>query len=347
MVFNLTPRQKSILMAVVQDYITTREPVGSRTIAKKYLLGLSPATIRNEMAELEELGLLEQPYLSAGRIPSEKGYRSFVDFLMNNIILEESEIEMIRNINTKIVNLENILEQSSKILSSILDSVSFIQFPEVNKEYVKHFQVLPVSSNTFLIIIVSNTGKVYDYMIRTDYCISEEYLEKISNYLNRNLKNIPLSQLNKKLETLISNYKNDDMFNTIYNIISDVVSSQKASKIKISGTSNLLKSPDFSQNDKAQSLINLLENEDISSKLSEIFLNIDFDINEPVVLIGNEIKISELKDCSLIMGTYTLNKNIYGNIGLLGPLRMDYARSIAVVKEMSSYLSSLLSKLYE
>lgn len=344
MIFNLTPRQKSILMAVIQDYIMTGEPVGSRTIAKKYPLGLSPATIRNEMSELEELGLLEQPHLSAGRIPSERGYRNFVDSLMDNKTLEDSEIEMIRNINTKIINLENILEQSSKILSAILDSVSFIQFPEVNKEYIKHFQVLPVNHNAFLIIIVSNTGKVCDYMIKTDFPVSEEYFERVSNYLNKNLKDTPLSEVDKELRKLINNNDTDDLFANIYNSISDIMSSNNASKIKITGASNLLKSPEFNERDKAQNLINLFENDDISSKLSEIFGNIES--SEPIVLIGHEIKITELKDCSLVLGTYNLNGNLYGNIGLLGPLRMDYAKSVAVVKEMSSYLNNLLSKLY-
>jgi heat-inducible transcriptional repressor len=344
MIFNLTPRQKSILMAVIEDYIMTGEPVGSRTIAKKYSLGLSPATIRNEMSELEELGLLEQPHLSAGRIPSERGYRSFVDFLMDNKTLEDSEIEMIRNINTKIMNLDNILEQSSKILSAILDSVSFIQFPEVNKEYIKHFQVLPINQNAFLIIIVSNTGKVSDYIIKTDSPVSEEYFERVSNYLNKNLKDTPLSEVNKKLRKLINNNDTDDLFINIYNSISNIILENKSSKIKITGTSNLLKSPEFNQKEKAQSLINLLENDDISSKLSEIFGSIES--SEPIVLIGHEIKIAELKDCSLVLGTYNLNGNIYGNIGLLGPLRMDYAKSVAVVKEMSSYLNNLLSKLY-
>ncbi|GIW21733.1 MAG: hypothetical protein KatS3mg068_0740 [Candidatus Sericytochromatia bacterium] len=228
MIFNLTPRQKAILMAVIEDYIMTGEPVGSRTIAKKYQLGLSPATIRNEMSELEELGLLEQPHLSAGRIPSEKGYRSFVDYLMDNKTLDESELEMIRNINTKIVNLENILEQSSRILSAILDSVSFIQFPEINKEYVKHFQVLPVSSYTFLIIIVSSTGKVSDYMIKTSFQIDEEHFERISNYLNKNLKDTPLSEVSKKLKKLINNDLNDDnILKNIYEGISSIVNNSK------------------------------------------------------------------------------------------------------------------------
>lgn len=349
MSFNLTPRQKNILFAVVMDYISTAEPVGSRTIAKRYELGLSPATIRNDMAELEELGLLVQPHSSAGRIPSQLGYRNFVDFLMEKTSLSDFEVNKIKNIPSVNLKLDSIIEQSAKVLSVLSNTVAIIQFPESNKEYVRHFQILPISSNMFVLILVSNTGNVHDYRVQLDSHVDESFFQYLTNYFHEQLIGTPINKLQSKIQMLIkSNFEYEQEIRKVYSSIRDYINNDK-NKICVAGTSNLLKEPEFNETEKAHSLIDFFEDEENSNELSEIFMNLSHSLSieqHPKILIGKEIKISQLQDCSLIVGSYKIGDELSGAIGLLGPTRMQYSKSIAALEEMTKNLSYLLTKIY-
>ncbi len=349
MEFDLTQRQQNILLAIVLDYIASAEPVGSRTISKKYELSLSPATIRNEMAELEEHGLLTQLHSSSGRIPSDMGYRTFVDYLMEKPALSDNEKDTIKSIQHNTSKLELILEQSARVLSALSNTVAIIQFPETNKDFVKHFQLLPISDSSFVIVIVSNTGKVSDFLVKLEHPVEENFFNYLTNYFNEELLGISFSQLHRKLNELITgNIRHDNVLKNIYNTIKDNLNLEK-SKICVSGTSKLIKEPEFTENEKAHSLLNFFEHNENSKELSEILLNsgqVMGEKEEPLILIGREIKISQLQNCSLIMGSYRIGNEVSGSIGLLGPTRMQYGKSVATLEEMIKNLSYLLTKLY-
>ncbi len=346
---DLTQRQQNILLAIVMDYISSAEPVGSRTISKKYNLNLSPATIRNDMSDLEELGLLKQPHSSAGRIPSDLGYRKFVDYLMGKHELPESEKEIIKNIQTnKLSNLEHIIEQSARVLSALSNTVAIIQFPESNQDFVKHFKILPINEMTFVIVIVSNTGKVNDYLVKLDNPVSEGFFNYVSEYFNSEIIGTPMNLLQKKLSDLVTgNIEYDNILRSIYKSIKENLSYEK-SKICVTGTSNLLKEPEFLENEKAHSLINYFEEEGKSKEFSDVFMEIGSSTTEkPIILIGQEISILELQNCSLIVGSYHVGSDITGAIGLLGPTRMQYSKSMATLEEMIKNLSYLLTNIYD
>ncbi|MFN8576691.1 MAG: heat-inducible transcriptional repressor HrcA [Candidatus Sericytochromatia bacterium] len=347
--FNLTQRQQNILLAIVMDYIATAEPVGSRTISKKYDLGLSPATIRNDMSDLEELGLLRQPHSSAGRIPSDLGYRKFVDYLMQKTELLDEEKQIIKTIqNDKLSNLEQIIEKSARILSALSNTMAIIKFPEGNKDFVKHFKILPINDMTFVIVIVSTTGKVHDYLVQLQQPVEEYFFHQISEYFNNEIVGTPINELQKKLNELVTgNIEYDNILRGIYRSIKDSLSQDK-SKICVTGTSNLLKEPEFLENEKAHSLVNFFEAQGRLKEFSDVFMEIGATFHEkPIILIGHEISISQLQNCSLIVGSYNVGDSITGAIGLLGPTRMHYGKSIAALEEMTKNLSYLLTKLYD
>ncbi len=349
MELNITQRQQNILLAIVLDYIATAEPVGSRTISKKFDLSLSPATIRNEMSELEERGLLTQLHSSSGRIPSELGYRTFVDYLMEKPLLTDNEKDTIKSIQNNTSKLEFIMEQSARVLSALSNSVAIIQFPENTTDFVKHFQLLPINENSFVIVIVSSTGKVKDYLIQMSKPIDEGFFRNFTNYFNEELLGTPVNLIQKKLMELVTgNIEHDNVLKSIYNSIKDSLNYEK-SKICVTGTSKLLKEPEFTENEKALSIINFFEQDEKGQELNDVFVNISNVNNEkekPLILIGKEINISQLQNCSLIVGSYKIGNAISGSIGLLGPTRMQYGKSIATLEEMAKNLSYLLTKLY-
>lgn len=343
---NLTQRQQHILLAIVLDYIATAEPVGSRTISKKYSMGLSPATIRNDMAELEDQGLLTQLHSSSGRIPSDLGYRNFVDFLMEKPILTNDEKEAIRAIYIN-PRLDLILDQSARILSALSNTVAIIEYPESSQEFVKHFQLLPIHNSAFVIVIVTNTGKVNDYLVNLDEPVDESFFITITNYLNEQLIGTPVINLQIKISELIfHNARYDKILKGIYSTLKNNLIPDK-NKISVIGTSKLLKEPEFLENEKAFSLIDFFENMDMVYELGDMLHeNHPSKQNELKILIGKEIKIAQLQNCSLIIGSYNIGNKSTGSIGLLGPTRMHYGKSIATLEEMIKNLSYLLSKLY-
>jgi heat-inducible transcriptional repressor len=346
---NLTQRQQNILLAVVLDYIETAEPVGSRTISRKYEMGLSPATIRNDMAELEDQGLLTQPHSSAGRIPSDLGYRNFVDFLMEKPLLSDDEREIIKKIQYSNSKLDSVLEQSGRILSALSNTVAIIQYPESNLEFVKHFQLLPINESSFVVLIVTSTGKVNDYLVQLENPVEEDFYYAITRYFTEELVGTPVNQLQKKLMSLVSgNVKHDNILKSIYNSLKDNLKSEN-SKFSVTGASKLLKEPEFIEMEKAHSLINFFEQDEKDRELSDIFIEAGNSLNsrdQPVIFIGKEIKISQLQNCSLIIGSYKVGDSASGSIGLLGPTRMQYGKSVAALEEMLKNLSYLLAKLY-
>ncbi|GAB7386303.1 heat-inducible transcriptional repressor HrcA [Bacillaceae bacterium] len=339
----LSERQKLILAAIVENYIHIAEPVGSRTISKREEINFSSATIRNEMADLEELGYLEQPHTSAGRIPSQKGYRFYVDHLIKPHLLSSVEIANLKNaFAQKMYEIEQVIQHTAYILSSLTNYTSIVLGPEVYQAALKHFQIVPMSSNKAVAIIVTDTGKVEHKVISVPEEISIGEIEKVVNILNTKLVGIPLTELKHRLysEIAVEMQKHVDHYEKMIQAIEDAIRSRNDDRVYLGGTTKIMSQPEFRDVEKVKGILELLEETD---KVIQLFSLPDEGIQ---VRIGTENSIEEVSNCSIITASYHLNGKPIGRIGILGPTRMEYGKMIAIIDYLSKDLSRLLSDLY-
>ncbi|PKM83054.1 MAG: HrcA family transcriptional regulator [Firmicutes bacterium HGW-Firmicutes-14] len=342
----LDERKQKVLQAIIKDYIATAEPVGSRTIAKKYDLGVSPATIRNEMADLEELGYIEQPHTSAGRIPSDRGYRYYVDCLMNKKIMSrDEEKHIIKGYQTKVKDVGTVLHQTNTIISNITNYASLLMGPQFSKSNLRHVQLVPLDHNKALVIVVTDNGMVQTRMIDLPQTINEEDLQKISQVMNAKLQGLSLEHIKRTLinEIYFELSKHKHIFDTTMEMIQETLSLDHEEKVYLAGTLNILNQPEFRDLNRVKTLLSLLEQDNV---LKEI-LNEGSQMEEGThVTIGAENKVTGLKDCSTITATYQINGRTVGSVGVIGPTRMDYEKAVAIVEFMTRHLSQMMKDFY-
>ncbi|MDF2839261.1 MAG: heat-inducible transcription repressor HrcA [Clostridia bacterium] len=339
---NLGDRKRLILQAIIEDYINTAEPVGSRTISKKYLTNTSPATIRNEMADLEEMGYIEQPHTSSGRIPSDKGYRLYVDQMMEQQAINKSQNDMIKKQFTDTLGeIDRLIKHASKMLSQMTQYTSIITTPQVKKTYLKHVQLIKVNSDTVLAVIITDAGIVKNSVLRLLGDIPNDALEKISSILNESLSGMCVEDIASiALQDIPGNYAGyqEVVKQILPELIQTLIYSDTV-EIYHDGAANILNLPEFNDISKARTFLNTLEEKDL-------MFNILKDSQENVsVSIGSENKYEQLQNCSLITATYKLNGKTIGSIGVIGPTRMEYSKVISVVDCMTNNLSDILTKI--
>lgn len=331
-------RKQKILEAVVLDYIKTAEPVGSRTISKKYNLGVSSATIRNEMADLEEMGLIEQPHTSAGRIPSNAGYRYYVDYLINkDSIKAEAREYLAKAIQDKSRQVEEVVEDTLKMLSSATSytSLMLISNEGGKKQSLQLLQLLLVEPGKALMVIVTEGEKVENRFIAIPPTVTKEDLDLVSLLLNQNLKGIPVDGWQKDmLENIFAELTHQrKVVDAALEMLSSILRREKSSKVYLNGTLNMLSLPEFKDVNRVKTILQTLEDQEVVNTLLEDDKNSDI-----VVKIGTENIIPEVQDCSVVMATYQLGNDIIGKIGLLGPTRMDYSNAIAILEALAQSL---------
>jgi len=340
----LTSRKKQILEAVIREYVVNASPVGSRTIARRYDIDISPATIRNEMADLEELGYLAQPHTSAGRIPSDKGYRFYVDNLMQKSSLTgEEQIYIRQAFRERNRSIREILAQTSELLSLVTDYTSLILRPSIKKTVFHRIEMLPMDSRNILVIIITDTGFVETDVIRTTEEISREELNSISRLVNERLYGLTLEEIGPDLFENIEREliaKNNFIMETI-DFIKKILLVSDEEDIRLGGTSNILEQPEFKDIGKLKKLLVVLEKESILSDL----LSRAFTSSGVFISIGTENDYEEIKECSLITARYQIGDHNIGSIGVLGPTRMEYARVISAVDFVARCLSEVLTEL--
>lgn len=341
----LTERQKLILNAIVDDYIRSAEPVGSRSISKRGDVSFSPATIRNEMSDLEELGFLEQPHTSAGRIPSNLGYRYYVDHLLKAGYLNVQDMSLLKTVLAdRILQIEQVIQQVSSILSNLTNYTSIVLGPEVFHTTLRHLQLLPLDGNRAVAIIVTNTGHVENKVVSIPENLPVSSLEKTVNILNEKLSGVPLYQLKAKLFSEISLELSKHVANyedLLHSIDSALDSNENEGRLFMSGASNMLNQPEFRNVEKVKSLLDLFDQTDVIIKLvSETAEGIQ-------VRIGTENSVEAMNNCSLITATYSLHGKPIGTIGILGPTRMEYGKVIGLLKHFSADLTQILNKWYK
>lgn len=339
---SLGGRKRLILQAIIEDYINTAEPVGSRTISKKYLTSVSSATIRNEMADLEEMGYIEQPHTSAGRIPSDMGYRLYVDSLMNQNTVKSEDREYIKKeFFETLGEIDRLIKHASRLLSNMTKYTSIAMAPQFKRTCLKHIQLVKIDSLNVLAVIVTDAGIVKNSVIRMEEDIDMYTLEKISSLLNEKLTGFSLEQLIDMdisvMDSGISGY-NEVLVKIIPELLQALKYSERV-EVYHDGAANLLDLPEYNDVQKAREFLNVLEEHDL---LFEVLSDVSKDLS---VTIGRENKFEQLKNCSLITATYSINGKTIGSIGVLGPTRIEYSKVISVVDCLTQNLNDILSKI--
>lgn len=339
----LNERKIKILQAIIDDYIETAEPVGSRTIAKKYDLGISSATIRNEMSDLEELGFIIQPHLSSGRIPSDKGYRLYVDELMQCKELEEYKIKILEDIIENGINkIDHLMKETAKAVAMLTNYTTITSKPSVNKTKLKHIQLIPLDDNSIILVSVTDTNIIQHYVLNIMKVPDENMLMNLSSILNQHLVGLTLEEITlpliQCLKQQMGNY--NEILNPILDCIADAVQKADDTEVSLSGRKNILEYPEFNNILKAKNLFQTLEEKEI---LNEI-VNKE-GLGKIQISIGDENGITEIKECSIIKTTYKIGNKELGTIGIIGPTRMDYAQAVSILLYISKNIDDVLKRI--
>lgn len=336
----LDERKKLILRAVTDDYISTAEPVGSRTIARKYNLGISPATIRNEMADLEDGGYLRQPHTSAGRIPSDKGYRFYVDVLIEPEPVGVRERAAFKNAFRKQRKLEKLLQQSARLLSELTQYTAVILVPKRRNAIFRQIQFLLLAPGHILAILVTEPGFVDHEIFQLEESLSQEQLVAMASWLNQRLYGIRLADFKSKLLEGLPTGGNKSLRAAIGEMINLNLASQ-GEQVLMEGAMGFLRQPEFSDLERARPVLELLQRREVVSTLLE---NISRP-GEVAVVIGPEMHMPVMAQCSIVAGAYYLGPGTMGAIGVIGPTRMDYMRVISLVEFLTADLGKTLRSL--
>lgn len=341
----LNDRKIQILKAIINDYIATAEPVGSRTLAKKYDLGVSSATIRNEMSDLEDMGLIIQPHTSAGRIPSELGYRLYVDRLMNTSELTPKEQEFLYSVvSGNITRIEYLMEETAKAISMLTNYTTIISEPILKRTALKQIRLMPLDESAIMLIIVTEGNFVKNHIIRVNKAPSDEDLFSVSVKINNILKGHTLEDINEHtimaLQKELKEYSG--LLKPVLKAVQKTIRSAENVHLHMSGAKNILTFPEFSDISKATEIFRAFEEKNNLVSLLE-----DAKSNDIRILIGNEINIKEMKDCSVITTTYNMGENTKGSIGIIGPTRMNYNQVVSVLNEMVKNIENVLKSVPE
>lgn len=338
--YMMDQRKRSILQAIVDDYITTAEPIGSRTIARRHDLGISPATIRNEMADLELLGYIEQLHTSSGRIPSAKGYRFYVDSLLAPTQISEKEIALIKDwYQVKTRHVTEVFQETAKILSRMTNNISLVVAPQVTQCNFKYLKFLPFDDSRVILVVVTDNGFVENKIIEIPVGTSFNDLQHIAESINRRLTGLSFDRIKAVMLGESEIIVDAELLETALEILRQALVVEKNERVYLDGTTQLLSQPEFKTSDKVKSFLGMLEEEQL---LTDILQKQDND--GVIVTIGGENKYSGIKDCSMVQATYRMDGQVVGTVAILGPTRMDYGKVMSVLEFMHRHLGEVLKK---
>ena len=338
----LNERKKKILQIIIEDYISSAEPVGSRTIARKYDLGLSPATIRNEMSDLELLGYLEQPHTSAGRIPSAQAYRFYVDALIEPGTLTDNDMALIDGwYNERRRNIDDIFQSTAKILSRMTQNVSMVL---TNQQTIANFcylKFLPLDSQHAILCIVADDGSIDTNVVDIPLGMSSEEMDYLAGKMSKLLEDRNLSDISVEiLQNVHTDVVEDKLiFSSLLQAVRKMTGRRQEQKVFLGGTKQLLNQPEFRDVERVRNLLGILEEEKVLKDLLP-----GGEDSGLKVTIGSENKFTGIQDCSMVQATYRLNGQIVGTMAVLGPTRMEYGKVISVMDYLHKYLKTILDK---
>ena len=339
----LSERKVKILQAIIRNYLETGEPVGSRTISKYTDLNLSSATIRNEMSDLEEMGYILQPHTSAGRIPSDKGYRLYVDTMMEQ---KDREIEEMKEVMVqKEDKMDQLLKQVAKLLAVNTNYASMITTPTIHTNKLKFIQLSRVDVNQLLAVVVVEGNVIKNNIIHTAEELDDETLLKLNILLNTHLNGLALEEINLGMISSLKQQAgiHSEIVADVIDAIAESIHAEEDLEVYTSGANNIFKYPELADQQKASSIINTFEEKQLLTALVQE--NLSDDNNTGIqVYIGEETPIQSMKDCSVVTATYELGEGMRGTIGIIGPKRMDYDKVIGTLKTITHQLDDLYKK---
>lgn len=338
----LSDRKEKILDAIIRSYLETGEPVGSRTISKNTDLNLSSATIRNEMSDLEEMGYIIQPHTSAGRIPTDKGYRFYVDNILKDKMseLDEREKKVTEKedlLIEKVDKVETLLQNMAKVLANNTNYATMVSAPKSQENKIKFVQLSVIDENQLLCTVVSDKNHVVNRIIKVTQQISQEMIVRLNVALNTVLAGLSLEEINLGVISTLTSQAGEfeGLVNEVLKTITEAIATEAQMKIYTSGATNIFKYPELSDKERASQLLTTLEEK---SQLTELINESDEETGIQVY-IGSESPVKSMKDCSVVTATYELEDGFKGTIGIIGPKRMDYEKVVETLRTVKEQLS--------
>ena len=339
----LDNRKITILKAIIKTYLETGEPVGSRTLSKSTDLNLSSATIRNEMADLEDLGYIFQPHTSAGRIPSDKGYRLYVDMLMEE---KEQELEELKStMLEKTDKVDKVLKQAAKVLAANTNYATMVSSPINNRNTLKFIQLSQVDAEQIVAVIVLGGNVIKNKIIEVGEMLSNENLLKLNMLLNTTLNGLPIDQITLGLIARLKEQAgiHSEVVAHVLDAVAETIHVEEDMKIYTSGATNIFKYPELSDKQSAQEIISAFEEkQQLADLVTETLASEDS--HGIQVYIGDETPVKTMKDCSVVTATYELGEGMKGTIGIIGPKRMDYEHVMKTLKILQGELDAIYNK---
>lgn len=336
---NLSDREREVLASLITQYIASADPVGSRLIANKFMTDLSSATIRNTLQDLEEQGLLKQPHTSAGRVPTDLGYRFYVDFLLQP---EELSQEIKDEIKSKILKegqgINEILGQTCRVLSDITKQLGVTMAPRFDAGILKRLELIPIAEDRLMAVVVVRSGLARSVIIEIEAAVSDSILSELEQVINERLAGLTLGEIRKTVIQRMADVSgHGKLLNLLIDSKDNIWKESEESGLHLSGAGQLVTKPEFASKEKLSELLKVMEN----GKILSDFLN-QQEEEGLLITIGNESKFSEVLNCSLVTSSYRVG-NIKGTVGIIGPTRMPYSQLVSVVEYTARTISETLS----
>ncbi len=342
--YHLNEREKAILRFIIHQFILTANPVGSRNISKKYDVGLSPASIRNIMSDLEDLGYLNHPHTSAGRVPTDMGYRVYVDSLMDPPKLGSDARSMVdSNLSQAASETEDLLRITSSILSNLTNQLALVTYPKFEQAILERIQIVQLSSVRILVVVTVQSGLIRTITLEINAEVNENNIAVVQQLLNEKLSGLRFSEIRSTLNDRIRDFNSDSVkpiIRVFVDSVDKIFNDIGSEKTIISGAKNILSQPEFEDHEQLQSVIELIENKDVIIHILDKKLTDSTDLN---ITIGKENRDEKFSDYSLITKEYKVGE-LKGTLGIMGPKRMDYSRIIAAVVYIAEQLTRELTK---
>jgi heat-inducible transcriptional repressor len=340
-------RGQAILSAIISEHLVTGEPVGSKTVAEKFAnaYGWSSATIRNVMGELEEAGLVEQPHTSAGRVPTDKGYRFYVDNLLGVLSLTDEDLQLINRELSANETPDRLMERTSSLLSALSQNVGIVVSPSLANDRLQHIEFVNLSDKRILVVMVSAPNIVHNKIIRLEEILTQEELDRTARYLNQEFSGRSLSVIRTEILRLMHEEKTlfDKLLQTAIILCSQSIESEELGEVYVDGASNIVSKPDFSNFERLRSLLRTFEEKSRLVQILNECIARDVSARDNVqIVIGSENLAPSLQNCALITAPYRIGAGATaGTLSVLGPTRIEYARMISIV----SYVAQMLEKM--
>jgi heat-inducible transcriptional repressor len=335
-------RSLEVLRAIVQDFIHSNQPVGSKNLLDRHPLGVSAATIRNDMALLEEEELITAPHTSSGRIPTEKGYRLFVDRLGEVKALSQVEKSAIEGFLVGSADLDDVVERSARALSQITNALALVQYPSLGRAVVRHVELLPISGQRVLVMLITDSGRIQQVQIESDSAVDENLVLELRGRLNGMLTSVALSQVSAKLSGLKAEFEpsRQPFVSMALEALNNLVDANKQEKLVLSGAANLVKQ-DANFSGELSLVLEAIEEQVVLLKLLG---ELQTDQSGAGIRIGSELGLAGLSNTSLVAMGYESGGAEVAKLGVLGPTRMDYSNNIASVRAVAKYLTKQLEE---